>query len=110
MLKRRIFAPTTSFTYECSNHHLSFTIVKATMHVQCKDGCEYHEPAINVTEWGHHALPLVPLTDFERHTAEIDKVTNPALAKLLEGGQTYLRMFIPIDGDDTCVYFKPYLA
>ena len=108
MLKRRILAPTTSFTYECSNHHLSFTIVKATMHVQCKDGCEYHEPAINISDLGQ-ALPLVPLTDFERHTAEIDKVTNPALTKLF-GNQAYLRMFIPIDGDDTCVYFKPYLA
>jgi hypothetical protein len=110
MLKRRILAPTTSFTYECSNHHLSFTIVKATMHVQCKDGCEYHEPAINISELGHLALPLVPLTEFERHTAEIDKISNPALTKLFGGDQSYLRMFIPIDGDDTCVYFKPYLA
>ncbi len=109
MLKSRIIAPTTTFTYECSNHHLSFTIVKATMHVQCKDGCEYHEPAINISDLGHE-LPLVPLTDFERHTAEIDKVTNPALTKLFGGDQSYLRMFFPIDGEDTCVYFKAYPA
>jgi hypothetical protein len=108
MLKHRIVAPTTTFTYEGSNHHLSFTIVKATMHVVCKDGCEYHEPAIDMSD-GHHAPPLVPLTEFERHMAEIDKVTNPALTRLF-GDQSYLRMFFPIDGDDTCVYFKPRLA
>ena len=100
MLKHRIVAPTTSFTYECSDPRRSFTIVKETMHVKCEDGSEYHEPAIDLF------TGLAPLTEDQQAMAEISKVSYPALTTLYEH-KPYLRMFFPIDGEDTCVYFKP---
>ena len=102
MLKHRIVAPTTTFTYECSDPRRSFTIVKETMHVKCMDGSEYHEPGI----WHDVSTGLVPLTQHQRATAEIDMVAYPALDTLY-GNQPYLRIVIPIDGEAICVYFKP---